>query len=313
MRLFPIIPVWIMTIICAILIVIIWKSSRKNFRQIIIVSLLFIINLRIMISSNNSQSLANNLDVLFVIDNTISMNAEDYDGTKTRLYAVKKDCKYIIKRLNGARFSVITFNNTAKVNTPYTKDANITNEAIDIIEPLNELYAKGSSLNTPIDTIISSLESSQKKENRTRILFFISDGEITDDSTLKSFKEIAELTDNGAILGYGSKKGGYMRVKDDYSERYDYLTDPSKGFEKAISKVDESNLKKIAKDINVDYIYMTKQSNINKKLEEIKNMINTNDIEANDKSTYTDTYYIFVIPLLILLMIEFNKFRRRSL
>lgn len=309
MRIFPIIPIWIMIIICTILLFIIWKSNRKNIIQIIIVIFLFLINLRIMIPSNNSQTLTNNLDVLFVIDNTISMNAEDYDGTKTRLYAVKKDCQYIIKRLNGARFSIITFNNTAKIVIPYTRDTNITSEAIDIIEPLNELYAKGSSLNTPIDTIISSLKSSQKKEQRIRILFFISDGEITDNSTLKSFKEIANITNNGAILGYGTEQGGYMKSKNSYSEQSEYLKDSSKNFEKAISKIDENNLKTIAKDINIDYIYMDKQSNINKKLEEIKNMIN-NDIESNDKSTYDDTYYILVIPLLILLIVEFNKFRR---
>ncbi len=309
MRIFPILPIWIMIIICTILLVIIWKSNKKNIIQIIIVILLFLINLRIMIPSNNSQTLTNNLDVLFVIDNTISMNAEDYDGTKTRLYAVKKDCQYIIKRLNGARFSIITFNNTAKIVIPYTRDTNITSEAIDIIEPLNELYAKGSSLNTPIDTIISSLKSSQKKEQRIRILFFISDGEITDNSTLKSFKEIANITNNGAILGYGTEQGGYMKSKNSYSEQSEYLKDSSKNFEKAISKIDENNLKTIAKDINIDYIYMDKQSNINKKLEEIKNMIN-NDIESNDKSTYDDTYYILVIPLLILLIVEFNKFRR---
>ena len=313
MRLFPIIPIWIMVIVCTILIVIIWKSSRKDIIQIIMVILLFLTNLRIMISSDNSQALANNLDVLFAIDNTISMNAEDYDGTKTRLYAVKKDCQYIIKRLNGARFSIITFNNTAKIVTPYTKDANISIEAIDIIEPLNELYAKGSSLNTPIDTIISSLKSSQKKENRIRILFFISDGEITDDSTLKSFKEIGKLIDDGAVLGYGTQKGGYMKSKSSYSKKSEYLKDSTKNFENAISKIDESNLKEVAKDSNIDYIYMDKQSNINKKLEEIKNMINNNDMESNDKSSYNDIYYIFVIPLLILLVVEFNKFRRKSL
>lgn len=264
-----------------------------------------------MIPNNNSQVLTNNLDVLFVIDNTISMNAEDYNGNNTRLSAIKQDCKYIVEKLSGARFSVITFNNTAKIMTPYTKDTNITIETVDIIEPIDELYAKGSSLNTPLDTMISSLKSSQKKENRIRILFFISDGEITDDSSLKSFNEVSKYIDNGAVMGYGTNKGGYMKTKNKYSESEDYIIDYTNyNYNKAISKIDENNLQKIAKDINVEYIHMERQVDINRKLDEIKRLT-TSNIDSSDKSTYDDTYYIFVIPLLVLLTIELNNLRRK--
>lgn len=311
MKIFPIIPIWIMIIICTALIIFIIKKNNKNIIQIIIVILLFIINLRIMIPNNNSQVLTNNLDVLFVIDNTISMNAEDYNGNNTRLSAIKQDCKYIVEKLSGARFSVITFNNTAKIMTPYTKDTNITIETVDIIEPIDELYAKGSSLNTPLDTMISSLKSSQKKENRIRILFFISDGEITDDSSLKSFSEVSKYIDNGAVMGYGTNKGGYMKTKNKYSESEDYIIDYTNyNYNKAISKIDENNLQKIAKDINVEYIHMERQVDINRKLDEIKRLT-TSNIDSSDKSTYDDTYYIFVIPLLVLLTIELNNLRRK--
>ena len=313
MKLFPIIPIWIMLIICISLIIYIILFNKKNINQIIIIVLLFIINLRLMIPSNNSIILSNNLDVLFVIDNTISMNAEDYDGNKTRLSAVKKDCNYIIKKLNGARFSLITFNNKAKVVTPFTKDYNITTEAIDIITPIEELYAKGSSLNTPYDEIINSLKSSEKKDNRIRILFFISDGEITDESTLKSFKEIAKYINNGAVLGYGTTKGGYMKTKSKWSDNEEYIIDESNyKYEKAISKIDEKNLKKIADDIKIDYIHMEKQSNINNKLSEIEKTVK-NGIASSDKSTYEDTYYYLLIPLLIVITLEFNKFRRKKI
>lgn len=313
MSIFPIIPIWIMIIFCSLLLFFIIKKNDRKITHIVIVILIFVINLRIMIPSSNSQIIANNLDVLFVIDNTISMNAEDYDNNNTRLYAVKKDCKYIIKRLNGARFSLITFNNTAKIVTPYTKDANITMEAIDVIEPIDELYARGSSLNTPIETIISSLKSSMKKEDKKRIVFFISDGEITDESTMKSFAEIAKYVDNGAVMGYGTIKGGYMKTKNKYSEKEDYIMYyDNHNYGKAISKIDENNLTKIAKDINVEYINMEKQSKINNKLKEIENLVDSG-IESSDKSTYDDIYYIFVIPLLILLMIEFNQLRRKKI
>ena len=64
--------------------------------------------------------------------------------------------------------------------------------------------------------------------------------------------------------------------------------------------------------MNVEYIHMEKQNNINKKLEEIKKMIN-NNLESNDKSSYEDTYYFLVWPLLILIIIEFNKLKGKTI
>ena len=76
MKLFPIIPIWIMLIICISLIIYI-IIKKRDLLQILIIILLFVINLRIMIPSNNSKTIKNDLDILFVIDNTISMNALD--------------------------------------------------------------------------------------------------------------------------------------------------------------------------------------------------------------------------------------------
>ncbi len=312
MTIFPIIPIWIMIIICLILLFYIIKNNNKSITQIIIVCLIFVINLRIMIPTEGAQVIANNLDVLFVIDSTLSMNALDYNSDN-RLYAVKKDCNYIIKRLNGARFSVITFNNDARIVTPYTKDANMTIEAIDIINPIDELYARGTSLNVPLDIITSSLKSSQKKDNKIRIIFFISDGEITTDERLKSYHEISKYIDNGAVLGYGTTNGGYIKVTDKYTGKEEYIMDYTDyNYGKAISRIDENSLKQIANDINIDYIHMEKQSKINDKLNEIERMAR-NGIETSDKSSYDEIYYIFMIPLFILLLIEFNKIRRKTI
>lgn len=303
MKAFPIIPIWLMIFICAFLFLVSFKNSRKNGLEVGIIILLFLINLRVMLPTTTSKELAYNLDVLFVIDNTISMNALDYNGTNTRLTGVKADCKYIIDQLNGARFSIITFHNTSKIVTPYTKDTNLTIEAIDIMMPIEELYAKGSSLNTPIDDILTSLQSSKQKNDRTRIIFFISDGEITDDSTLASYQEIKKYITNGAVLGYGTKKGGYMKTTDKYTGTQGYIMDSSSySYEKAISKIDETTLSQIARDMNIDYISMEKQNNLNNKLKEIQNLT-TNQITESDKRNYKDTYYFLAIPLLILLTI----------
>ena len=309
MKLFPIIPIWIMLIICISLIIYI-IIKKRDLLQILIIILLFIINLRIMIPSNNSKTIKNDLDILFVIDNTISMNALDYNGSKTRLSGVKEACNYIIDELNGSRFSVITFDNTSRIVTPYTYDTNITREAISIMTPINELYAKGSSIDVSLDSIMYSLKNSKKKNDNNRIIFFISDGENTSNNSIKSFKSISKYISDGAVLGYGTKKGGYMKDESEYATN-EYIMDyTDTNFGKAISKIDEKNLKEIANDMDVDYIHITNSNNIKSKIKQIKNKTKST-LESNDKSSYDDIYYIFVIPLLILLFIEFDRFRRR--
>lgn len=308
MRMFPIIPIWLMLIICVSITVYLLKDKdiKKHTVDIIMIILLFCINLRIMYPNNDAITASNNLDVLFVIDNTISMNAEDYNGKNKRLDGVKKDCAYIISKLNGARFSVITFNNKAKIVIPYTRDPNIAKEAIDIIEPVAYLYAKGSTLNVSLDTMLSSLKSSAKKEDRRRIVFYISDGEINTDEKLSSFKEASKYIKNGAVLGYGTTQGGYM-IETGYSDENNYIRDYENNTN-AVSKIDEKNLKQIAKDMNIEYIHMEKQSDIDKKLKKISKMIE-NDFVSTNKKAYNDTYFILIFPLLALLLYKYKIIR----
>lgn len=313
MRAFPIIPTIIMILICISLFILILKTTKRKTHMLMVI-FLFLINQRYMIPTGTTTTLSNNMDVLFVIDSTLSMNAEDYKGTEKRLNAVKEDCKKIIEELNGAKFSVITFNNEVNVLVPFTKDSYMAYESIDIIEPIEELYARGSSLNTPKKDIMQILSNSYKKDpDRVRILFFISDGEITDESKLESYSSLKKYVNDGAVLGYGTEKGGYMKYKDKYADEEDeekYIMDYyNYNDNKAVSKIDEKNLKEIASDIGIPYIHMDKYGRISKKINNIKNIM-TSEMASSQRSSYEDIYYIFAFPLLILIIIELLRVRR---
>lgn len=310
MRIFPIIPIWIMVIILLGLLIFILKDNKFNekIREIVIIILLFVINLRIMIPSSDVDLLSNDLDVLFVIDNTISMNAEDYNGNDTRLIGVKEACNYIINELSGARFSIMTFSNEVKTITPYTNDINMTLESIEIMSVPERIRAKGTSLNIIKDAIINRLEN--QNNERKQLVFIISDGEITNEEELESFKKISDYVDGGSVLGYGTVKGGYMREIDKYDDEVTYIMDTSGlKYEKAISKIDENNLKKMADDIKIDYIKVNKINNIYNKVNDIKKMVNSK-ITNDNKSAYKDTYYYFVLLLMIVLILDFRKYKR---
>ena len=304
----PIIPVWVMLFFIPIFCVCLSHEKNKRIRQLVIILLIFLTNLRVMVRDNNAEVISNDLDVLFVVDNTISMAAEDYDGDKTRLSAVKEDIKHIVEELEGAKFSIVTFDNAPKILLPYTRDKNIIYESINILQVSTYVFARGTTLNTAIQGMETQLESSSKSENRARIVFFFSDGEITveDKVDTRKFGALKDYISEGAVLGYGTDEGGYMYVRTDSLGTYQYVKYQGK---KAISKIDEKNLGLVSDSLGIDYINMSKHSNLDKKIADIKDGV-TYKFDIIDKSSYQDTYYFLMIPLLGLLGYEFINFRR---
>ncbi len=206
MKIFPIIPIWIMLIICAVLTYMQIADKKNRTRRIAIIWLLFVINVRIMIKTNDLENYGSNLNILFVIDNTISMAAEDYDKELTRLEATKKDVSYIIDKFGEAKFSIITFSNSAQVLVPFTKDISMVKHAVNIMQVTDKLFAEGTSLDTPLEEMIEILKGRNENKTRKSIIFFISDGEATKDGKIKSFSEVSKYVETGAVLGYGTQE-----------------------------------------------------------------------------------------------------------
>lgn len=335
----PIIPIWLMAIICIIAIIyILYNSQLKNkilnklnkpqttrqkamvkqhivasIIKIAIVVLIFIINLRFMIPNGESVAMKSDLNILFVVDTSYSMRAVDYNGNKERVEGVMNDCCYIVDELSSCKFSIITFGDTAKRVIPFTYDTDMVQAELKSIQIEDEFYAKGSSMNIVKDVLEKTVADESKKNNGAKkvIVFFVTDGEITrQNETLNSFSSTGQYIANGAVLGYGTTAGGKL-VDESYKDQpnsdfyYKKYWDKESSKEVyAISKLDEKNLKQIAGDLGIDYIQMSKQDNINYKINEIKQEIAKSQTTGEKISTYQDIYYYFAIPLGILLIID---------
>ena len=308
----PIIPIWIMIIICLIGIIIIiydeqWKNIKKITKKylinviikISILILLFIINLRPMIFKEKNISKEIDRKILFVIDTSVSMKALDYNNDEERINGVINDCCYIVDKLSDCEFSIITFGDTAQRLIPFTSDIDMVQAELKSINLEDDLYANGSSMNLAKDILEETLIEEKNRENKPITLFFISDGEITkEEEKLESFSNIKQYIDDGAVLGYGTQAGGKM-ISSLYenelnnSNIYVYYFDNKYNKKIAISKIDEENLNKIASDIEIDYIHMNKSSDIDNKLNDI--IKNNTKLNNKNKKTnqYKDIYYYF--------------------
>ena len=311
----PIIPLWLMGIICIVLLCFKRKGVFNYIRQIIIIVLIFVINMRIMVSSGDMANMTNNIDVLFVVDNTISMLAEDYNGNERRLDAVKNDCNYIMEEFAGASFSLVVFDNMVERKMPYTIDTDVVANALEVLQGQSQYYAKGTSLND----VMGEMETLLKNTRDTyKIIFFVSDGEVINSEELKSYKGLSKYVDSGAVLGYGTDEGGIMRPKhfslDDEVEEILYYYDEDDNWVQAISKIDENNLRQIAKDLDVGYVHAVNQKAIKKQLDDIKDKLGKNAEFKKGDSTegYNETYFYFVFVLVVFLVVDFIYYKKKA-
>ena len=310
MKIQPLFPIIIMLVILAVLfgttVIVTVRNQIKTREKIfsiirlgLIFLLVFCIGLRPVTVEKNYEFSCKNLDVLFVVDTTISMWAEDYHGRNKRMDGVKKDVAYILDELAGSNFALVTFDDQTQVLSPFTQDMQYIENLMDTLSIPDSYIATGSDLTKPYKDIESLLLSSSKKENRKTIIFYISDGEITNGKKLNSYSELSQYVDAGAVLGYGTKSGGKMR-EDNWGYIYDYET-----YSDAVSKIDEENLKQIAADLDIPYLNVNgDNASIKGTIELIKETSKTITEQGKGAEIYKDTYYLFAIPLALLLLLE---------
>ena len=310
----PIVPIPIMAVFCAVLIIFKRRGVIPYIRQILTVLLLFVINLRPMYPSDNIliQKQQMELNVLFVVDDTISMIGDDQAGYATRLDRVKADIAYIMENLPGAKFSVVCFNNNTHVLTPYTDNIDYVQNAVDSIYPLSPTYATGTNISVCYDTVEDLLERTEDMEDNNTVLFFMSDGENTDGGETSSFSDLSDYIAGGAVMGYGTERGGHMNYYDSLDDEYEMLMDYSNyPNNQAVTKLDEDNLRILSTQLHIPYLYMNDENVLEPVVDSLRTEF-AEDPEPEYRQGYEDVYFYFVAPLVLLVSYEFISLKRRG-
>lgn len=268
-----------------------------------ILALVLVIDLRPMRVGKDVQIQMRNSDVLFVLDTTESMAAEDADGGKNRLEASVAACKRIMEQMDGGNFALIRFDDYSTVMDPFTRDADLVSEDLDGID-LSESYSlsgMGTDLGTPYDDIKLLLQSSDQKASRKTYLFFFTDGEDDGATQEDVYRELAGYLDGGAIVGVGTEKGAEVTHNNLYSYSY--------GSNTHVTKLDVQNLRAIARDFGLGYVHLTDAGSLDSTVRLIQMEVMDVDTDSN-ATTYEDLYIYAAVPLLALLVWEAVLFAR---
>ena len=219
----------------------------------------FAMLLRPGIPGGATQTLATDTDVIIVVDTTASIVAEDWDGDKPRLDGVRADVQAIVDEYPGARFALISFAASAEQRLPLTTDTTALISSLEILRPEVTSQSRGSSISIANTMLQETLDgAAESAPDRSRMVFYLGDGEQTVTTEPESFAGSAKLVDGGGVLGYGTTDGGPMRITSggfdgksssgsDVGDYIEYQGEP------AMSVIDDTNLQAIADDLGVPF------------------------------------------------------------
>ncbi|GAA1895852.1 VWA domain-containing protein [Lapillicoccus jejuensis] len=260
----PVVPWLVLLLVAVVAGVLVWappgrdepaQPTTARVRRSGLVVLLLVAATRPGLPGGQVDLRTSDLDVFLVMDTTVSMNAEDWQGGRTRFEGAKQDAEAIAARLPGAHYSLITFDHEAVTRLPLTSDAQALGTALDILTLETSSYSRGSSTTVAGPDVAAALQREKDAHpERARVVFYLGDGEQTADGALEPFAVDPALVGGGAVLGYGTAAGGRMRQTDQGADGY--VDDPSTG-EPALSRLDESNLQAIARQLKVPYLHRT--------------------------------------------------------
>lgn len=207
------------------------------------------------VPGGSARQAATDVNVWFVVDTTTSANARDYRGDKPRLDGYREDVAKIVEEMPGARFSVITFDQTARTAMPLTNDTTALSTMMETITPEISIYSGGSSITVAEDVVLQALERSKERfPNRARVVFYLGDGEQTASTDPAPF-QVGDLVDGGAVLGYGTAEGGPMASTNADGSQGDDVKDSQGNVGKSV--IDEQALEEVAEQLGVPYTHRT--------------------------------------------------------
>ena len=238
------------------------------------------------------------VEMMFVVDVSNSMLAEDF--TPNRLDRTRYAIDKLFTQLNQDRVGVVVFAGEAKVQLPITTDYRMARSFTKRLSP-QLVDVQGTDLSDAIE--LASLSFSQR-EDASRVMILITDGEAHDNDAVVAAERAAERGIRIFAIGIGSPQGAPIKVGGEFIK-------DEKG-EMVVSRLNEQLLQQITEIGKGGYI---RASNAEFGLSEIVDEIAK--MEKSERSTltfdeYNEQFHWLLWIALSLLLIEGLLLDRRN-
>lgn len=236
------------------------------------------------------------IDLIFAVDVSVSMNAEDVKPT--RLEKAKYEISQVIQKLKGDRVGIIVFAGSAHYFLPLTGDYEAARLFLDAIET-KMIKTQGTALSAALKTSIAAFPDENEKY---KVLVLVSDGEDHEGEAIAIAKRASKTGIVINTIGVGSVTGSLIPIR--RNGQVDEYKRDKKG-QLVTTVLNETILKDIAEAGNGIFIRIDNQTGGGEKLQDEINAMDKKTFSSHEYAEFEDRYQIFAIFSLILAVIAF--------
>ena len=187
-------------------------------------------------------STGRNAEILIALDISNSMNVRDINLTESRLSIAKRSLIQLINSLRGEKIGICVFAGNAYVQLPLTGDYDAAKMYVNEIET-DMVSEQGTNIG---EALLNAARMYSKAKN-SKLLLLVTDGENHEGGIDESIQILKENKVQLAILGLGTKQGGYV-PNDPYKPEFGYKI--LENGKKVVSKLNPKMLAEIAQKAN---------------------------------------------------------------
>ncbi len=236
------------------------------------------------------------VDLFIALDVSLSMKAEDIKPN--RLEKAKLELRNLIARLSGDRIGLIVFAGDAFTQFPLTTDYGAANLFLDVVD-VDAVPLPGTNIGAAINR---AMESFDFKEQTTKVIVIITDGESTEGNAFDASDEAAKRGILLYTIGMGSSSGSPIPVYNASGQQVDFKRD--RLGKVVVSKLDESSLEKIAATGNGRYFRGTSGQDELEEIYKALNALQKKEFGVKQFTDYEDRFQAFLIAAVLLLFAE---------
>ena len=285
-----------------------FSNNRSTFKYILFrlaIGMLIIAASNPQYGENERTVASKGIDIMIALDISKSMMAEDIIDEYNRLDIAKLSIGKLMNELRGDHVGIVVFAGEAYKQLPLTPDYQVAKLFLKNIGT-DMISSQGTDIGNAIEICMSSF-SEERKNNKAIVI--ISDGEDHEEMAVNAAKE---ATEEGVVIctvGMGSEKGVPIPIVRN-GKKIGIKKDKDEST--VLTKLNEENLIQIAQAGNGTY---TKTRGLNLNLRKILDRINEIEkttLKKDRYSTYDDQFQWFLLPALLLLLLDFMIFEKRG-
>ena len=279
------------------------KSKFKFALILVVLSLLIIAFSNPQVGTKMQEVKQTGIDVYILLDVSRSMAAEDIKPN--RLEKAKYQISNLIQKLRGDRIGLIVFSGDAYIQFPLTTDYSAANLFLSAVD-FNSVPQPGTAIASAINMAVQSFDSAATD----KAIILITDGEDHEGDIDAAVDEATELEIKIYTIGLGSPDGLPIPVYDNRGKQVGFKQDNNG--QTVLTRLNENILREIADNGNGKYYRGNNYEDYLDKIYSDLSTLEQAEFGVKKVTDYEDRFYYFLIPAIILLIIELFISDKRS-